>query len=450
MKVQIRLLKSWKNGDKEWPEGQMLDIEKVGADQLIEKEIAEIYEARAGDIIEVSPIQADSGLSKQMITDVVNDVMAKNSQFQQNLADEGDPILKTGGFESIGHFVREAKRVQCSTGYESEQMKQWLNAVAKAPSGMNEGIDEDGGFLVPDQFRNTLLRNVVDATVFLPRATIIPMATNVIEIPAVIESSRATSIYGGIIIYRPAEGGSITASNPKVGRVRLELSKLAALTYVTSELLEDSPISVEPMITTQFGEAMGFQMDEDIVNGTGVHQSRGIMNCKSLVTVDKETDQEAATIVTQNILKMYSRLRSRSQRTAFWSANNDAFPQLATLSLPVGTGGAPAGLLQVSTDGVTGEPKMTLLGRPLFLTEHNQTVGTTGDLILSDMRQYLVGQKAGGGVKTASSIHLKFDQDEVAFRFIMRMDGNAWESSALTPKHSSSTLSSFVALQSRS
>ena len=451
MKVYIRLLKAWKNGETEWPENQVLGLNQPDADYLMTQEIAEKYAPKAGDIISVSEVQDDSGMSKAELIDLVNEVLSKNSQFRQHQEEEEDPILKTGGFRSIGHFAMECRKAQLNESDKTELMVDWLKTCkeTKAPSGMNEGIDADGGFLVPTQFRNTLLRNAVEATVFYPRTTKIPMQTNTVEIPAVIESTRASSIYGGIIVYRPAEGASITASNPKMGRVKLQLSKLAALAYVTTELLEDSPISIEPLLGTMFGEAIGFQVDEDIVNGTGVNQARGILNSKSLISVTGETDQEADTIVTNNVIKMYSRLRPRSQRSAIWSANNDCFPQLATLQFEVGTGGSSAGLLQMGTNGVTGEPIMTLLGRPLFLTEHNQTLGDKGDILLADMKQYLVGEKSGGQIRAASSIHLKFDQDEIAFRFIVRLDGQAWEASALTPKHSSTTLSSFVTLAAR-
>jgi HK97 family phage major capsid protein len=275
------------------------------------------------------------------------------------------------------------------------------------------------------------------------------MQTNSIDIPVVEDASHASSVYGGIIIYRPDEGGSLTSSKIKLGSLNLKLNKLAGLAYVSSELLEDSPISIEPLLNKSFGEAIGFQIDDDIINGNGANQCLGILNAPSLVSVGKETGQATDTIVTKNLVKMWSRFRSRSQNNAIWVANNDAFPQLATLTQEVGTGGSAAGLIQMATNGVTGSPMMTLMGRQLFLTENCQTIGDKGDIILADMGQYLVGEKAGGQIRAASSIHLKFDTDQTAFRFIVRIDGKPWEVSALTPKYSTSTLSSFVTLGAR-
>jgi len=90
------------------------------------------------------------------------------------------------------------------------------------------------------------------------------------------------------------------------------------------------------------------------------------------------------------------------------------------------------------------------MGRPLILTEKAQALGTQGDIGLADFSQYYIGQKAGGGLKTATSIHLRFDYDEVAFRFVMRYDGQPGWLSALTPRRGSNTLSPFVVLATRS
>ena len=76
-----------------------------------------------------------------------------------------------------------------------------------------------------------------------------------------------------------------------------------------------------------------------------------------------------------------------------------------------------------------------------------QTLGTQGDIGLADFSQYLIGDK--GGIKVATSIHLRFDYDETAFRFVLRYDGQPWWLSALTPRRGTSTLSPFVVLAVR-
>ena len=200
------------------------------------------------------------------------------------------------------------------------------------------------------------------------------------------------------------------------------------------------------MLTMMFGKSIAWQMEEDFINGTGAGMALGILNAPCLVEAAKVTDQAATTIVTENILAMYSRMHPSSLGNAIWHANNDTFEQLSTLTLNVGTGGSAVGLVRA----IETAPYMSILGRPLFLTEHCQTLGTAGDILFADWSQYLIGGRAGNSaVQVASSIHLKFDYDITSFRFVMRYDGQPWWPSALTPAHSSSTLSPFIALAAR-
>ena len=92
-------------------------------------------------------------------------------------------------------------------------------------------------------------------------------------------------------------------------------------------------------------------------------------------------------------------------------------------------------------------PFGTLLGRPILPLEQCQTVGTVGDIMLADWRQYLIIEK--GGIEAASSIHVEFLTDQTVFRFILRMDGQPMRNAALTPFKGTLTQSSFVTLATR-
>jgi HK97 family phage major capsid protein len=175
------------------------------------------------------------------------------------------------------------------------------------------------------------------------------------------------------------------------------------------------------------------------------------MRAPCLVNQAKEATQAvgSASIVTENIVNMWSRLSPKSMTRAIWLANPDTFPQLSTLTVNVGTGGMPVGLLQYNTSGIAGAPSVSILGRPLFFSPHCQTLGTSGDIILGDFSQYVTISKAGRDIETATSIHVKFIYDETAFRFVKRFDGEPWWASAVTPKHGTNTFSPFVSLATR-
>ena len=89
---------------------------------------------------------------------------------------------------------------------------------------------------------------------------------------------------------------------------------------------------------------------------------------------------------------------------------------------------------------------MTLLGRPLILTEKVPTVGDAGDIGLYDFGFYLIGDRQA--VSVESSEHSRFANDETELKAIVRNDGRPWIQSALTPANGD-TLSPFVLLGAR-
>lgn len=346
------------------------------------------------------------------------------------------------GFKNFAHFARDVARASLPGANVSKELAGWS---AKTAGHMEGGDDAQGGYVIPGEFRDTILKNSLESSIVRPRATVIPMATSSVKIPYVNETSQATNVYGGVAIYRGSEGSQISASNPTFGQVELNLHKVTGLVYVSSELLEDSPISMEPLLTGMFAEAVAFQEDDDYINGTGAGMPLGILNAPCKVSVAKESGQAADTILWANIIKMWSRLHPRSANRVIWLANPDTFPQLATMSQTVGSNTVP---VYLPANGAADAPYGTLMGRPLILTKKCQTLGDEGDIILADFSQYLVGTKARG-LTVASSVHLRFDYDQTAFRFTLRYDGQPWWPAPLTPKYSSATLSAFVTVAER-
>ncbi len=453
--MQIILAKDWTDGDKTYTQGTILDVDESVARELTWDDTAKKYKGTElvdktekgepnteGYALQLTDAQMKT-IIKESVIQAVESATGKSKESRQHESDEA--FATTGGFKNFGHFLHDMYRAGPGGVNASETMTKWLGHCKPT---MQEGDDEQGGYLVPTEFMATLLEKQQETAIIRSRATFIPMQTNSIHIPYVAESTRVGSLFGGIIIYRPGEGVEKTASKPKLGRLQLTLKKLVGLVDITDELLEDSPISIAPLINRQFGQAINFTEEEDFLNGTGVGQALGIIPSGALVTQAKEGGQAANTIVYANIVKMFSRLHPPSVGNAIWMANMGAFPQLAQLNLAVGTGGSAVWL---PTTGLAGAPNGTLMGLPLVLTEHCQALGTVGDIVLCDWSQYLIGGKAGGGIQTASSMHLYFDYDKTVYRFVLRYDGQPWWRTPLTPKHggATQTMSPFVAVATR-
>ena len=342
------------------------------------------------------------------------------------------PGMDAGEFENLVDF---AKAISPHITHSA------IDARVKV---LGEGQGDQGGFLVPEEFRAELLRLSLETAIVRPRARVLPMATPTTRIPAIRDTTHATNVYGGVQAYWVPESGTITQSEPTFAQAALTAKKLLGGTRVTNELLRDSAITFEPLINSLFADALAYFEDDAFIAGIGGAQPLGILNADALVSVAKETGQAATSLVTENIVKMYSRLMPASMMRAVWIANPDVKPQMFTLSLSVGTGGAP---MFFPAGGLSGAPNDSLLGRPVVYTEKAETLGTAGDIYLADLSYYLIGDRQA--LEMASSPHVRFNTDETDFRFIQRVDGRPWIDSALTPRNGSNTLSPFVALAAR-
>ena len=323
-----------------------------------------------------------------------------------------------------------------------EERRNKLGRAREITDSFGSVVPADGGFLIPETLRSQLLQVALEKAVVRPHATVIPMESLRVPIPMVDSTSNTSSVFGGVVAYWTEESAALTESQAAFGRVVLDAKKLTAYAQVPNELPADAS-AFGAFIGTAFPQAIAWYEDIAFMKGSGVGEPLGFLGSlnPATATVTAETGQGANTIVLENILKMYARMLPTSLSRAVWIADIQAFPQLATMALSVGTGGSPV-WLNNAVDG----PPMTILGRPVIFTEKANTLGTAGDITFADLGYYLVGDRQ---VMTAmSSEHYRFGNDQTAYRVIERVDGRPWLQSAITPQNSGSTLSAFVNLSS--
>lgn len=301
--------------------------------------------------------------------------------------------------------------------------------------------DSVGGFSVASSRLPGLLQRGFEGDPTAGLTMNVPMATPSVEIMARTDSDHTTSVSGGFTVARRAETSAGSSSRMQLEMVGLKAAMLFGLAYATEEILQDSAITFAAMIDQGFRTQFGAAILNEKLRGLGGDQYVGVIGASGTVSISKETNQAAATVVYDNVLKMRARCWGYGQ--AVWLANHDCFPQLAKLALAIGTGGVPVYQPSPSVD----RPDM-LLGRPVVYSEFCETLGTVGDLILGNWSQYLEGTYEP--VQGAESIHVRFVNHERTFKLWTRNAGAPWWRAALTPKKGSNTLSPFITLATRS
>lgn len=274
---------------------------------------------------------------------------------------------------------------------------------------LTEGVDSEGGYLVPVEIRNTLLMLLNQYGVARPRCTVIPIAREEMTMPKLVN---------GVQVFWIGEGQTITQTQPTFGEFRMIVKKLAALVPVTSELLADSVIPIANLLATLFANALAKEEDRVIFRGkvAGGDPFNGIFG-----------DPACNTFVLP------------ATKTSFNDITSDLLADVASTMIPAASEGASfymhrtilnvvrklkasgTGEYIYSPDAQPGTPG-TLWGYPIVLSEVMPAIGesatNTPFMIFGNLENYYIGDRMN--LSIARSDHVGFAQDKVFLRIIQR------------------------------
>jgi HK97 family phage major capsid protein len=321
-----------------------------------------------------------------------------------------------------------------------------------AALGSSESVPSDGGFLVQPEYDADLMQRIYDTGEVAKLISKKKMNSERLLIPAVDEDSRVDgSRWGGILSYWLAEAQTYLNTKPKFRQVQLTAHKLIALVYTTEELLDDSAM-LESYVGEIVPQELSFQLDNAIVQGSGAGQPLGFLSSPStIVQAHVSGETGSAPPSATDILNMWSRLYAPYRKDAVWLINQSIEPGLIPLTI-----GSPSlgQILIYQAPGVAGNQtgRGMMFGRPVIPIEQTAAVGVQGDIILWSPSGYLLAMRQE--LRADSSMHVAFLTGEMAFRFMLRADGQPWWKKPLQPYYASGatappTLGPTVVLQSR-
>ena len=335
---------------------------------------------------------------------------------------EDDPAR---GFASPRNFFDSVMR-QATAGETTDNLKSLAvqntdGTVAFAlPIAFTAGSDEHGvytaphgGLTVPEQ----LVGNLKMLPYFDPmagRCQVVQMDAPTVKIPARVDKNHATSVSGGLRVFRRAETQTVDATRMEMELIVMQAHSLMGISYATEELLQDSAIGFTMALERSFREQFASQLATERIRGSGVAEFLGVLNSDCRIVVSQESEQGADTILLENLVKM--RARCWGYPGAIWLYNATCLPELMTMT-------DAAGRLIWQPSARDGEPDR-LLGRPAFECEECSALGDEGDIILGNFAEYLEGTYQP--IQGASSIHVRFLNNERAFRFVKRDAGAPW------------------------
>jgi len=300
-----------------------------------------------------------------------------------------------------------------------------------------ENVGADGGFLVPQQYVEQLFMLSAFGKYVRERALVIPMRGRQLVIPTLDQTGTATdrsNLYGGVKLTWTEEATEKTETQPAFRQATLIAHKLAAVTQVSDELLADSFMSIETLLSRLFSEAIMNEHDWAFIQGTGAGMPLGIANVGSGATI--AVPRAVANAI--SIADVFNMLTNFTGQSPIWLAHQSTMPEI------LGLAGPAANPSYVWIDNAREGVPMTLFGYPIYFTENCPTLGSRGDLILADWSKYVIGLRQD--VTVDASMHYAFVDDVTTWRAVSRIDGRPWLSAPITLRDGTSEVSPFVVL----
>jgi len=338
------------------------------------------------------------------------------------------------GFQTLGDFASSVAAYARPGGQQDMRLRHML-----APTTWGSGgIGADGGFAVPPDFRSEIQEKVMAEDTLFGLTDRLITSSNSITVP--VDETTPWQSSGGVLSYWTGEGSAMTQSKPSLQQRTVQLHKLTVLIPVTEELVGDAP-ALNTYLNRKAPQKITFEIDRTIIRGSGAGQPLGILNSPALISTTRTADGNATDLA--DIVALYSRVYApyRGKPSTVWLMNQDVEPSILQLNSSTSNNvyfGQP-------NAGVPAAPGQTLLGHRIIYTQACSASATVGDVIFAALGEYMTATKAEG-VRTDVSMHLFFDYDMMAFRFIVRIAGMPWLSTTISPLNGSTSYSAFATI----
>ena len=317
-----------------------------------------------------------------------------------------------------GKFGKTIKFLGALVNKQTSVLNQ-MHAEVATKANLSEGTTTAGGFLVPEEFKAEILRLAPLYGVIRKEARIIPMAFDVVNIPAA-GSQDVTASWTN-------EAAQILSTDPNFRQVTLTINKLASIPKVTNELLADANVPVINYLAELIAEQFAKAEDTQGFNGTG-SPFVGILGATGVPT---STHAGGAIALSYgDMMRMTGELYTNALSNAKWYLHRTMVAHVRGL---ITTAGAP--IFGATTGDVGGYPIVSAEILPNRATATGTAYGVFGDI----RRGLLMGERGSMTMKiseegTVGGDNL-FEKDMAALRVIERVAlGVALPSSFLTMK----------------
>ena len=158
------------------------------------------------------------------------------------------------------------KKGRAADAYKAAMLDALRSGFKRVSNVLQEGVDTDGGYLVPEEYDNRLIDVLGEENIMRKLGTrITTPGEHKINIAATKPAASWIE-----------EGGALSFGDATFEQILMDAHKLHVAIKVTEELLYDNAFGLENYIITQFGKALANAEEDAFLNGDGVGKPLGL------------------------------------------------------------------------------------------------------------------------------------------------------------------------------
>ena len=212
---------------------------------------------------------------------------------------------------------QDTKTGRASDAYKAGMLTALRSNFKQISNVLQEGVDADGGYLVPDEYDHRLVDVLTEENIMR-------------KLGHKITTSGEHKI--NIAATKPAaawieEGGALSFGDATFDQILLDAHKLHVAIKVTEELLYDNAFNLESYIIDMFGKALANAEEDAFLNGSGVGQPLGLFATTGGGTAAIST----ASITSDDVIKLVYALKRPYRKNAKFIMNDQTIASIRQL-----------------------------------------------------------------------------------------------------------------------
>ena len=284
-----------------------------------------------------------------------------------------------------------------------------ITGMVEHRTGLTVGSATAGGDLFNKSFRAVLYQHLIfNSAIRQTRATVLTTGGGQ---ELLLPKTTAHPASGTIV----TEALAIGESDPTFDQGTLDAYKYANLILVSSELEQDTQVDLLGYLAMAMGRALGNGAGADFVTGNGSSKPNGVIHAAGTIAQVTGGTPASSGATFSELAQLYDKIIPGYQVNAEWFMGQSAMSKIRAL---VNTQGTP-----IFLPTLYGSQPDTMFGKPIILDPNVPSPASNATSIaFGDFSTYFI--RDVDGLRFERSVDYAFNTDQVAYRAILRTDGD--------------------------